>query len=84
VARVSTSPLCTAREETWGGGETVRGSQRSTFPMHWDPLVRNLQSVHEEGEKYSEGTNAFFCAELLTVLLRFKRHLLWASFLCAN
>lgn len=60
----------------------VHGSHSSTFP-HWDPLVENLQSAHEEGEKYTEEIIAFFFAELLSALLRFRHHLLWASFLCA-
>lgn len=65
-----------------GAEQGAHGSRSSTFPAHWDSLVENLQSVHEEGAKHAEEIMECFFAELLPVLLRFRHHLRWAS-LCA-
>lgn len=82
MARESTWPWCSAREETWQGAGCAWISQQH-LPHSLGPLVENLQSVHEEGEKYPKEVIAFFSAELLPALLRFRHHLLRASFLSA-
>lgn len=81
MARESTWPWCTAREETWhGAGCAWVSQQHLPHSLGKSPLlVENLQSVHDEGGKYPEEVIEFFFAELLSVLLGFRHHLLSTS-----
>lgn len=63
--------------------QDVHGSHSTIFLTPWDSWLKNLQSVHEGGGKYPEEVIAFFFAELLSGLLRFRHHLLCTSFLSA-
>lgn len=83
MARESTWPWGTARDETWhrAGFHSMdlTGAPSSLLGL----LAENVQSAHEAGGKYPEKVIAFFFAELLSALLRFRHHLLCASFLSA-